>query len=133
MSAAVKVAVYLLTHNSNLLAAVPLAKISPGVIPGGTTLPAIAISHVSTVRKQMLSAPASEFFASRIQVTVMASSYSNLQAVIELVRAALPRTNGAVDGVAVDSLLHEMDGPDFRDDDVGAYLATIDYVVMFNQ
>ena len=99
---AVQVVRTLLAAHAPLLAVVPGARIFAGVIPQGTAAPAIAVTHVSTGRPQMVGA-ASGLAVSRVQVTVMAASYDSQKAVLALVRAALPRSRGSVNGVAVDN------------------------------
>lgn len=125
----VKVVRYLLANSAALVAAVPAAKIQPGVIPQGTVLPAIAISHVSTVRRKTVEKSATEYCTSRVQVTVQAKSYPQQKEILALVRAALPRTRGTVHGVEVDDILHDIDGPDFNDPDTEIYMGSTDFIV----
>mgnify|MGYP000858884447 CR=1 FL=1 len=127
----VKAVLYLLANNSTLNAQVPASRIFAGVIPQGTAAPAIAVTHVSTVRPQMVNA-ASKLCVSRVQVTVMAASYATQKSVMALVRAALPRSRGSVNGVAVDSILPDIEGPDFTDE-AGLYMGSIDYRVTYTE
>lgn len=129
----VKVITHLLTNSAALIAVVPAARIVPGVLPQGCTLPALAVAHVSTVRQQLISAGSVQLCTSRVQITVFAASYKSQKTVLSLVRAALPRTHGTVAGVAVDRLVHSLDGPDFRDDDAGMFMGSVDYIVAFNE
>lgn len=127
----VKVVRYLLANNVPLIAVVPASRISAGALPQGTTLPAISVTHVSTVRRQMV-AQTVEFCSSRVQVTVMASTYPLLKSTLTLVRAALPRSRGVVNGVQVDSILTDTDGPDFTDE-AGLHIGSIDYLVNYTE
>ena len=127
----IKVVCHLLINNAPLIAVVPAAKIYSGVIPQGTPLPAISISHVSTVRRHPVAGTATELCTARVQVTAQAASYTQQKSVLALVRGALPRTRGTVNGIVVDSLMHEIDGPDFRDDDAGIFMGSVDYIVKF--
>jgi len=127
----VKAVLYLLANNSTLNAQVPASRIFAGVIPQGTAAPAIAVTHVSTVRPQMVNA-ASKLCVSRVQVTVMAATYQTQKSVLALVRAALPRSRGTVNGVAVDSILIDIEGPDFTDE-AGLYIGSIDYRVTYTE
>lgn len=122
---------YLLANNAPLNAQVPAARIIGGVLPQGIELPAISVTHVSTVRPQMVNA-ASKLCVSRVQVTVMAGSYATQKSVQALVRAALPRSRGSVNGVAVDSILIDTEGPDFTDE-AGLYMGSIDYRVTYTE
>ena len=127
----VKAVRYLLANNAPLNAQVPAVRVIGGVLPQGIELPAISVTHVSTVRPQMVNA-ASKLCVSRVQVTVMAASYQSQKDVMALVRAALPRSRGSVNGVAVDSILIDIEGPDFTDE-AGLYMGSIDYRVTYTE
>lgn len=127
----VKAIRHLLANNATLIAQVPAARIIGGVLQQGTALPAISVTHVSTVRQQMVAAP-SRVCIARVQVTVMAASYATQKSVMALVRAALPRSRGTVNGVAVDSIIADVEGPDFTDE-AGIYIGSIDYRVTYTE
>ena len=122
---------YLLANNASLLAQVPASRIIIGVLRQDTALPAISVTHVSTVRQQMVAA-ASGICVARVQVTVMADSYESQKAVMALVRAALPRSRGVVDGTAVDNIVPDNEGPDFTDE-AGIFMGSIDYRVTYTE
>lgn len=128
----VKVIRYLLANHAPLVAVVPATKIMASVIPQGTAMPAIAVSHVSGVWGSEISQQ-SRYCTARVQVTVMAASYAQQKQIMALVRAAVPRTRGAINGVAVESILREPDGPDFRNDEQAIFLQTQDFFVKFNE
>ena len=129
----VKAVRYLLANNAGLIAVVPAARIFSGVIPQGTALPALAVSHVSTVRRQAI--VDDTFCASRVQVTVLAATYPTQKSILALVRAAVTRRPGTVNSVKVDSILKDMEGPDFRNDavDPPIYMGSQDFTVMFTE
>ena len=129
----VKAVRYLLANNAPLVVVVPAASIMAGVIPLGTQLPAIAVSHVSTIRKQFVAASAKYFCTSRVQVTVHAATYPQQKSVLALVRAALPRSRGTVNGVSVDAIVPDFEGPDFGDDEAGIFMGSHDYIVTFTE
>jgi len=129
----VKAIRYLLANNAPLLAVVPAARIIKGTIPQGTTLPALSVGHVSTVRRTNVAGTVVKFCTSRVQITVDAPNYTSQKEVLRLVRAALPLTRGIVDGVAVDSIHHELDGPDFSDDASGVYAESVDYLITYTE
>lgn len=128
----VKVVRYLLANHAPLTAVVPATRIMAGLIPQGASLPAIAVGHVSGVWNSEISAQGRQCTA-RVQVTVMAADYVQQKQLIALVRAAVPRTRGSIASVAVESILREPDGPDFRDDDAGIFMQTQDFFVKFNE
>jgi hypothetical protein len=129
----VKAIKHLLHSDAALVAVVPVAKIKSGPIAQGTTLPAISVSHVSTIRRHAIASTSSEFCTSRVQITVMAKSYPEQKSILALIRAALPRTRGSVNGVIVDSLLKDIDGPDFREDDAEIYMQSVDYIITYSE
>lgn len=120
---------YLLANNAALTAVVPSAKIVAGLVPQGTVMPAVAVSHVSTVRRNTVKREDKTLCTSRVQVTAMATSYPQQKQICALIRAALPRTRGAINGVQVDDILQGTEGPDFRDDDLGIYMQSLDFMV----
>jgi hypothetical protein len=122
---------HILHSNAALLAVVPAAKIMGGDIPQGTVLPAIGISSISTVARHAVAETATELCTSRVQVTVMAKTYVQQKQIIKLVRAGVPRSRGTINGVIVDSILKDIKGPDFRNDDEGIYMQSQDFIVKY--
>ena len=121
---------YLLANNAALIASVPATNIMAGKIPQGTVLPAISVMHVSTVRRNTVTKEAQVLCTSRVQVTVMAKTYPSQKALLRLVREALPRTRGTVNGVEVDDILPDIEGPDFGDDtDASICMQSQDFIV----
>lgn len=130
----VKVVRFLLANNANLIAVVPAAKIFAGVVPINTVLPAITVNHISTMSRNIISMSAATVLAtSRVQVTVMTKTYAEQKSILELVRKALPVSNGVVNGITVDSILPDIAGPDLRDDDAGTYFQSRDFIVKFQE
>jgi hypothetical protein len=124
---------YLLAHNAGVIAVVPADRIMAGILPQGIALPALAVTHVSTIRKNYVAETAVDWCTSRVQVTGMAATYPALKSLLVLVRAALPRSRGTVDSVAVDAILSDIEGPDFRDDAEGVFMQSHDFVVTYNE
>ena len=122
----------LLANNAAVLAVVPASKIMAGVIPIDTVLPAIGISHISTVERNTVAMDAAQVMATeRVQVTVEAWGYADQKSILELVRKACPNTDGTVNGIAADSILPEIAGPDLRDDDLLIFVQSRDFIVKF--
>lgn len=122
---------YLLATNANLIAVVPATRIMAGALPQDTAAPAISITHVSTVRRNLVAA-STRLCTSRVQVTVIASTYPTQKSILTSVRAALPRSRGTVNGVSVDSILLDNEGPDFSDE-AGLFMGSADYSVTFSE
>lgn len=127
----VKAVRYLLAQNATLAAQVPAARIIGGVLPQGIALPAISVMHVSTVRPSFVAASAGMSIA-RVQVTIFAATYATQKSIMALIRAALPRSRGSVNGVAVESIIPDTEGPDATDD-AGLYIGSIDYRVTYTE
>ena len=124
----------LLAANSAVIAAVPSTKIMAGVIPLGTVLPAISIAHISgTTRNTIAMNDAKTFCTDRVQVTVLAKTYPQQKALLALVQAACPNTRGTVGGIACDSVLDDVCGPDIFDADATIYFQSQDFIVKFNR
>lgn len=126
--------VWLLQHNVALLAAVPAARIFAGVVPLETALPAISVSELLVYQRLTLAMNSARVLArARIQVSVLADTHPQQKSVIQLVRDALPHTRGTLNGVLLDSILPDVEGPDFRDDAATIFMQSQDYIVKFNR
>lgn len=128
----VKAVRHLLATHAPLLAVVPAARILAGALPQGVELPAISVTHISTQRRHTVAPGVSAFCTARVQVTVLAATYPSQKAVLALVRAALPRSRGTVNGVKVDSILSDTEGPDFTNE-AGVFLGSHDFIVHFSE
>jgi len=125
---------FLLANNAALIAQVPAAKIMAGPIPMNTVLPAISVAQVSGVQRNMVGMNAVKYqVTDRVQVTVMASTYPLQKSILALIRAACPHTRGTINGINCDSILPDVEGPDFRDDTAAIYMQSQDYIVKFNR
>lgn len=129
----VKAVRWLLANNAPLNAVVPAERIQGGVLPQGTALPAIVVSRISSVRRHNVSGLTDTFCTSRVQVTVFAKDYPDQKRVQALIPAALPRSRGVINGVKVDAILSDIEGPDFRDDEAGIFMGSHDFIVKFNE
>jgi hypothetical protein len=121
---------YLLRNDAQLIAKVPTSRIFGGLIPLGTPLPAIAYNFISGVPSKSIDMQ-TQLVRARIQVTVQTKNYQDQKAIVELIKAACDAKQGTIAGYHIDSVLHELDGPDMRDDDAGIYLQTVDFIVAY--
>lgn len=130
----VKAIRYLLANNGPLVAVVPTARIVAGPVPQASALPAISIEQISSVRATtMLTDMSVQLWRARVQVNVIAATYPSMRSTLALVRAALPRSRGTVNGVYVESVLVESEGPDMADEESGVFLGSVDVNVTFNE
>jgi hypothetical protein len=121
---------YLLRNHAPLTAKVPSTRIFAGLIPLGTTLPAIAYNFISGVRTKNLDM-GNQIVRARVQVTVQAASYPAQKEIIDLIIAACDAKRGAIGTVTVDSIMADLTGPDLRDDDAGLFMQTQDFIVAY--
>ena len=122
---------YMLVNNAPLIAAVPAARILSGVLPITTTIPAISVRQISGVEMPMIKRTGTQLVTERVQVSVHASSYLSQKTIIELIRSAITSTRGTVNTVAVDSITHDVDGPDLYYDEPDIFEQSIDFIVSF--
>lgn len=134
---------YLLAHSAPLLTALggatPITRIKEGELPIGVTLPAIQITRVSgTPRNTLAMTEPGALNSERVQVTVFTKATDatpagpgkkGCDALLALVRAACPNQRGTIAGVAVDSILPDIVGPDLSDIPTGLYSGSIDFIV----
>lgn len=131
---AVKVMLALLVADAPVLALVSAARIVAGVLPQGTALPAIAITEVSTIELPRVDANSPTTLAdSRVQVTLIATSYPLQKQLLNAVRRACNYKRGSIAGITVVSVRRAGNGPDFNDADTGFYMQTVDYTVIYHE
>ena len=123
---------YKLANYANLTAVVPAARIQAGVLPQGTALPCISVTLISGNTLNQVS-KSSGLRTDRVQITVDAASYPDVRTLLGLVRAALPYTRGAVNSIACDSILPDIEGPDGFDDLLKSYFQSQDYIVTWSE
>lgn len=120
----------LLAGNTQLVAAVPAARIFGGPIPPKTALPAIAVMQISgTERLTVSMSERRRQRTERIQVTVEARDYPTKKTVLELVRGACGMRVGDLNGVSVMSVLPAGEGPDLDDPETPLYSQSRDFIV----
>ena len=123
---------YLLANDAALTAVVPASRIMAGVIPINMALPTISVMQISGVPHNMIGmASATRMFKDRVQVTVMCSDYPATKTIFNLIKAALPVSRGTVNGFTCDSILLDMQGPDFFDQETNIYMQSYDYIVNY--
>lgn len=139
---------HLLATNAALIAALgagppaATARIMAGDLPINTVLPAISIAQVSSMpRNTVKMNEKSVQHTDRVQVSVLVkatqasppgSGYPGVRALLKLVLAACPHTHGMVNGIEVDSILPDIEGPDLSDEAVEFYSGSRDFIVRYN-
>lgn len=133
---------YLLANNAALVAAVPAARIVAGDIPLSTAMPAISVTQISGMpRNDVEMRSAHVLHTDRVQVSVLVrgsqgtppgGGYPSVRSILRLVFAACPNTYGIVNGVNVDSILPDIEGPDLSDEESALYQGSRDFFVKWN-
>lgn len=123
----------LLTGNSGVTALVG-TKVYPGRLPQNTVMPAISYELVSSNEILPINAQAGGvLLRSRVQVTVLAKSYAETKAVHEAVRKAVLFQRGLIGAVRVISITRDLIGADERDDELGLYMQSVDYLLIHDE
>ena len=133
---------HLLANNAALIAVVPAARIVAGDLPLTTPMPAISVTLISGVpRNTVEMSEAHVLHTDRVQVSVLArgpqgsppgGGYPSVRSMLRLVMAACPHTRGTVNGVNVDSILPDIEGPDLSDEATALYQGSRDFFVKWN-
>lgn len=113
------------------LTALVSTRIFPQVMPEGTALPALVYARVSGVRVQNL-ANSSGVAHPRMQIDVIASSYSSAKAVAEQVRLALQDNSGTWGSTVVQHAIFLGD-TDFFDDADGVHRVSLDFEIWHDE
>jgi len=133
---------YLLANAAAVTAVVPATRIMAGDLPLKTVMPAISVVQISSLpRNTVKMNEPSVQHTDRVQVSVVfkgpegtptGAGYPGVRALLKLVLAACPHTRGAVNGVDVDSILPDIEGPDLQDEATALYSGSRDFIVRWN-
>lgn len=111
---------YLVKSSAGVIAVVPAARIMAGGLPLNTPMPAIAVTQISSVpeNQHLKRDETPKAHVDRVQVTVFRKNspddagYPGLKPLLDLVLAACPSQRGTVNGVAVQGITPDLEGPD---------------------
>jgi hypothetical protein len=123
----------LLADAAAVTAQVPAGKIYSGVIPLGAVLPAISVSQVSGIDRLTVGMTGTKLRTERVQVTVQSKTYPSQKSILALVRAACRNRSGTVNGVTVDCILPDVEGPDLADTEAQIYTQSQDFIVKWRE
>lgn len=127
----------LLAGNAPLITVVPAARIMAGLLPQGIALPAIAVTSISSMRRNTVSmAEATTLVTERVQVALAVKDssreggdYPQLTTGMRLIRQACPNQHGTINGFLCDSILPDIEGPDLDGDEPGMMSRSQDLIV----
>lgn len=132
----------LLVANQAVVAAVPVERIFAGDAPIGCPKPALSVKQISGVPTLTVSMnDAKHLHTERIQVTALVTGtegtppgdgYPAAKQLMVLVLAACKNTKGVMNGVDVDSVLPDFQGPDLADAPIALLTQSRDFIVKYN-
>lgn len=132
----------LIAGNAAVTAVIPSTRIMAGDLPLNTVMPAIAVTQVSGIpRLTVAMTEPNKMNTDRVQVSVLfkgpqaspaGTGYPGVAAMMKLVLAACPNQRGTINGVSVDSVLPDSEGPDLQDDATGLFSRSRDFIVRWH-
>lgn len=133
---------YLLANNAPLIAVVPATKIMAGDLPISTLMPAISVVQISSMPRNTVKMNEPKVqHTDRVQVSVLVkgpqgtpagNGYPDVRKILKLVLAACPHLRGPINGIDVDSITPDIEGPDLSDDETALYSGSRDFFVKWN-
>lgn len=129
---AVKAVNYLLSQSAAVTALVPAVDIVSGVVPQGTGMPCILVRQVSGVERLTVDTPSTYFKTDRVQVTAITEDYDSKLSILSKALLALVGQRGSINGVKVDSILPDGEGPDIDDPGMPRYERSRDFIVKWH-
>lgn len=123
--------IHTLLTAASAVTAVVGTRIYPMELPQNIVLPALVVSHMTTVTLPTIDAAAAYTVAqSRIEVAILTKEdYPTLKSLLKKVRQACEYQYGSIGGIQVISVARDLVGPDARDSDLGVFSQTIDFMV----
>ena len=129
---------YLLANDADLLAVIPSTSIRAGTLPLGTVLPAISVTQISSTPSNSIRInEPRKMHTERVQVTALfkdtpnGSAYEDIKNMMWLILFACGNRYGLVNGVQVDSIIPQSEGPDMYDHEHNIHMCSRDFLVRF--
>ena len=137
----VRVIWHLRAADAAVVAIAKRANIMAGTLPQSMPLPGIAVTQISSIpfRTLAMSLPL-RLHTDRVQVTGFVKDqqshpdggdYPALVALMKAILDACPNQHGTVNGVIVDSILPDIEGPDLPILDAGILTRSRDFIVRY--
>lgn len=122
-----------LVANAPLLVLVPATRIMQGILPQGTTLPAISLMSVTRIDRNIPNPGTYRHSSERVQATVLAKDYVSLKAIIRALRKAAADTFPTVSGIIRVTIHTESTGPDFMNEDASIHMGSQDFRITYSE
>lgn len=133
---------HLLANAAAITNVVPATRIMAGDLPLNTVMPAISVVQIDSLPLNLLKINETpKLHADRVQVSVLfkgqegnpqGTGYPGVRALLKLVLAACPSQRGTVNGIAVDSIAPDIEGPDLQDASTALYSSSRDFIVKWS-
>lgn len=133
---------HLLANAAAITNVVPATRIMAGDLPLNTVMPAISVVQIDSLPLNLLKINETpKLHADRVQVSVLfkgqegnpqGTGYPGVRALLKLVLAACPSQRGTVNGIAVDSIAPDIEGPDLQDASTALYSSSRDFIVRWS-
>jgi len=130
---------HLLANNGPLIAVIPAARIMAGDLPLNTVMPAIAVMQITSLPYNHIRTNESpKMHTDRVQVSALfkgpqgsppGTGYPGVKAALRLILAACPSQRGTINGIVVDSIQPDIEGPDLSDAATALYSGSRDFIV----
>lgn len=121
---------YLLENYSAVTTLVPADDIHDGLVQEGDPLPAIGIETIGArPRLDIPMAAPGRMITERVRVHVMDTAKANVKTVMHLLMAACPNQRSTVNTIVVDSILPDLQGPEFFNPKARIYTESMDFIV----
>jgi hypothetical protein len=123
-----------LIANAPLIALVPAARIMAGDLPQGTTLPALSLTSISKVDRNIPNPGSYRHVTERVQVMIHAANYPSQKAVEAAVRrAAADKLDVSVSGLVNITIHTDGAGPDIMNEEASIHLGTQDFRTTYSE
>ena len=130
---------YLLANAAAVTAVVPSTQIMEGDVPVNTPMPAIGVKQISSVPYNLIKTNTTpKVHTDRVQVTAFRgaspgdSGYPGLKSLLTLILAALSSRYGSVNGINVQSITPDVEGPDLSIEPEGIVSRSRDFLVRWS-
>ncbi len=134
MASTIEQVVYELLSGDGTLSGLVGTRITPNLVPQGSSMPAVSYTQTSGLREQVMTGPVG-LVNSRWQINCWGLSYASVRGVANAVREAIDGYSGSGTGVTVQVImcLDESDNPAMiaGKDIVRRYGKTLDFEIWF--
>jgi hypothetical protein len=123
-----------LIADATLTGLVPATRIGAGDLPQDIALPALSLTSISKVDRNIPNPGVHRFVTERVQVMIHAANYPSQKAIEAAVRgAAADQLNVSVSGLLNVTIHTDGAGPDIMNEEASIYLGTQDFRVTYSE